>query len=113
MFHLRYGGGPCISDRSGRSGRLPPSYHTLGHSFVAYYFLLFAGAGLTFHAPHAAEDFYANDYPDEEVRSDDEYGRGAYRYRKNASDDEDWAEDVGSDDDERSRYPWKGNAWGV
>ncbi|KAI9855607.1 MAG: hypothetical protein M1824_005933 [Vezdaea acicularis] len=60
-----------------------------------------------------AEDFYANDYPDEEVRSDDEYGRGAYRYRKNASDDEDWAEDVGSDDDERSRYPWKGNAWGV
>jgi len=38
----------------------------------------------------AAEDFYGNDYPEDEVNSDDEYGRGAYNYRHNASDDEEF-----------------------
>ncbi|RMZ85853.1 hypothetical protein DV737_g467, partial [Chaetothyriales sp. CBS 132003] len=35
-----------------------------------------------------AEDNPANDYPDEEVDSDDEFGRNPYRYRNYASDDE-------------------------
>ncbi|RMZ92177.1 hypothetical protein DV736_g575, partial [Chaetothyriales sp. CBS 134916] len=35
-----------------------------------------------------AEDNPANDYPDEEVDSDDEFGRNLYRYRNDTSDDE-------------------------
>ncbi|RMZ75419.1 hypothetical protein DV738_g5492, partial [Chaetothyriales sp. CBS 135597] len=35
-----------------------------------------------------AEENPANDYPDEEVDSDDEFGRNPYRYRNYASDDE-------------------------
>lgn len=35
-----------------------------------------------------AEDNPRNDYPDDEVSSDDEFGRNAYRYRKYCSDDE-------------------------
>ncbi|PQE10795.1 Transcription factor Iwr1 protein [Rutstroemia sp. NJR-2017a BBW] len=38
-----------------------------------------------------AENHYSADYPDEEVESDDEYGRNAYAYRNgNASDLEEW-----------------------
>ena len=34
-----------------------------------------------------AEDFYGNDYPEDELDSDDEHDRNAYQYRKDASDD--------------------------
>ena len=37
-----------------------------------------------------AEDYYGNDYPEDEVNSDDEFGRGAYNYRHAASDDEEF-----------------------
>ncbi|KAM0796065.1 hypothetical protein BDR22DRAFT_893589 [Usnea florida] len=37
-----------------------------------------------------AEDYYGNDYPEDEVSSDDEFGRGAYNYRHAASDDEEF-----------------------
>lgn len=37
-----------------------------------------------------AEDYYGADYPEDEVASDDEYGVGAYRYRRNASDEEEF-----------------------
>ncbi|KAI9809556.1 MAG: hypothetical protein M1827_006791 [Pycnora praestabilis] len=60
----------------------------------------------------SAEDFYGNDYPEDEVESDDEYGHGAYNHRQGASDDEEFDEDTGawsSDDAEDSRYPWKRN----
>lgn len=41
----------------------------------------------------AAEDYYAADYPDEEVDSEDEYNRAAYQYRNgNASDLEEFDE---------------------
>jgi hypothetical protein len=40
---------------------------------------------------HPAENYYTADYPEEEVDSDDEYGRHAYGYRNgNASDDEEF-----------------------
>lgn len=40
-----------------------------------------------------AEDYYAADYPDEEVDSEDEYNRAAYQYRTgNASDLEEFDE---------------------
>ncbi|KAG9929085.1 hypothetical protein KCV02_g8517, partial [Aureobasidium melanogenum] len=37
-----------------------------------------------------AEGYYAADYPEDEVASDDEYDRGAYGYRHGGSDDEQW-----------------------
>lgn len=40
-----------------------------------------------------AEDYYGNDYPEDEVNSDDEFGRGAYDYRHGASDDEEWGDE--------------------
>ena len=52
---------------------------------------------------NAAEDFYGNDYPEDEIDSDDEYGRDAYRYRNHASDDEQFDQDW-SDEDEVSFY---------
>jgi hypothetical protein len=64
-----------------------------------------------------AENHYTADYPDEEVDSDDEYGRNAYNYRThNASDLEEFDQDdtTFSDDDENgsTRYPWAANrAW--
>lgn len=42
-----------------------------------------------------AEDYYGADYPEEEVASDDEFGRDAYQYRKAASDEEEY--DLGKD----------------
>ncbi|QDS74684.1 hypothetical protein FKW77_000269 [Venturia effusa] len=48
-----------------------------------------------------AEDYYGADYPEDEVAEDDEYDRGAYEeYRKYASDDEEWGNDLGSDDED-------------
>lgn len=39
-----------------------------------------------------AENYYTADYPDEDLDSGDEYGRGAYNYRGNASDQEEFDE---------------------
>ncbi|KAL2047026.1 hypothetical protein N7G274_001044 [Stereocaulon virgatum] len=50
-----------------------------------------------------AEDFYGNDYPEDEVSSDDEYGRGAYNYRHDASDDEEFGEETAWSDDDEAR----------
>lgn len=48
----------------------------------------------------AAENYYTADYPDDEVESDDEFGRRAYEYRTGmASDDEEFDNDVYEDDD--------------
>ena len=41
-----------------------------------------------------AEDYYGNDYPEDEVNSDDEFNRGAYNYRHDASDDEEYDEET-------------------
>lgn len=44
-----------------------------------------------------AENYYTADYPDDEVASDDEYGRDAYHYRTgNASD----LEEYGAEEDD-------------
>ena len=48
----------------------------------------------------SAEDFYGNDYPEDEVDSDDEYGRDAYQYRHHASDDD----EEGFEDDDGNNY---------
>lgn len=46
-----------------------------------------------------AENHYTADYPDEEVASDDEYGRDAYRYRnRNADDLEEFGEFLDEDE---------------
>jgi hypothetical protein len=59
-------------------------------------------SGLT--NPATAEDYYAADYPDEEVDSEDEYNRAAYQYRTgNASDLEEYditLEHEGEDSDD-------------
>lgn len=47
----------------------------------------------------AAEDYYGNDYPEDEIDFDDEYDRDAYKYRKYASDDEEYDEESGSRSD--------------
>jgi hypothetical protein len=48
-----------------------------------------------------AEDNPRNDYPEDEVSSDDEHGHGAYNYRHGASDEEEYdLEDPPSSDDE-------------
>lgn len=56
----------------------------------------------------AAENYYTADYPDEDLDSGDEYDRGAYNYRGNASDQEEFDErdeenyvlDYGNEDNE-------------
>lgn len=52
----------------------------------------------------AAEDFYGNDYPEDEIDSDDEYGRDAYQYRNYNSDDEEFDRDWSDEEDEVSMY---------
>lgn len=56
-----------------------------------------------------AENFYGNDYPEDELDSDDEFGMGAYDYRTRTSDDEDYDKDIAhwSDEEEAARHPWK------
>src|SRR5690606_36230402 len=45
--------------------------------------------------PPTAEDHYTADYPEDEVDSDDEYGRHAYYFRnRNASDEEEFDNDL-------------------
>ena len=56
----------------------------------------------------SAEDFYGNDYPEDEVDSDDEYGRNAYNFRRYASDDE---ESTWTDEDHEGSNRWKSNEW--
>jgi hypothetical protein len=62
-----------------------------------------------------AENHYTADYPDEEVDSDDEYGRNAYNYRThNASDLEEFDEDdatFSDDENESTKYPWAKRPW--
>ncbi|KZF21465.1 hypothetical protein L228DRAFT_153808 [Xylona heveae TC161] len=61
-----------------------------------------------------AENYYAADYPEEEVDSEDEFDRGAYHFRQGGSDEEEYDADnaAWSDDDEDMvRYPWKRHAW--
>ncbi|KAL9129025.1 MAG: hypothetical protein Q9217_002427 [Psora testacea] len=41
-----------------------------------------------------AEDYYGNDYPDDEVNSDDEYNEGVYNSQGQASEDEEFDNDV-------------------
>ena len=62
---------------------------------------------------HPAEDFYANDYPDDEVDEDDEYGVGAYRFRKKggASDEEAFDEDDEWDDEDEGVEAWERGRW--
>lgn len=40
-----------------------------------------------------AEDYYGNDYPEDELDSDDEFDREVYKYRNGASDDEEFDRD--------------------
>lgn len=60
-----------------------------------------------------AEDWYGADYPDEELASDDEFGRSSdHGYRAHgAADDEEWDADTGNFSDEaeldRQMNPWK------
>lgn len=47
-----------------------------------------------------AENYYTADYPEDEVDSDDEYGRHPYEYRnRNASDEEEFDNDNYDDAD--------------
>lgn len=56
---------------------------------------------LTF-STQPAESFYGNDYPEDELSSDDEVGRGAYNYRKGHSSDEEYdlTNDAWSDEEQ-------------
>lgn len=49
-----------------------------------------------------AEDYYGNDYPEDELDSDDEFDRKAYKYRNGASDDEEFDKDFDGRSDEES-----------
>ena len=51
-----------------------------------------------------AEDYYGNDYPEDEVESDDEYDRGAYQYRRGGSDDEDYNADAEAWSDSEDKF---------
>ena len=57
-----------------------------------------------------AEDYYGNDYPEDELPSDDERDEGAYNYRHGASDEEEFDTGAYSDDHNEAddlAYPWK------
>jgi hypothetical protein len=59
-----------------------------------------------------AEDYYAADYPEDEVASDDEYGRNVHQYQHDASDQEELdSEGVFSDEEESLQRPWKRHPW--
>lgn len=53
----------------------------------------------------SAEDYYGNDYPEDEVASDDEFDAGAYNYRHNASDGEEYDLDQAAFSDEDEADP--------
>jgi hypothetical protein len=53
-----------------------------------------------------AEDYYANDYPEEELSSDDEFDRGGYNhYRGEGEEEYDLDDDVRSDDEDDIPLP--------
>lgn len=59
-----------------------------------------------------AENHYSADYPDEEVDSDDEFGRNPYNYRHSNMDEpednySDSEDEAAFSDDEGVRHPWK------
>ncbi|RMX90523.1 hypothetical protein D0869_00013 [Hortaea werneckii] len=59
-----------------------------------------------------AEGYYAADYPEDDLASDDEFDRNAYGYRRHGdSDNEEWDEDTGAyhsdDEQEFAKHPWK------
>lgn len=57
-----------------------------------------------------AEDFYGNDYPEDEIDSDDEVGIGVYNHRNRGSDEEEFGEGIDQwSDEEDEAYPWKRN----
>ncbi|KAL6717109.1 hypothetical protein ACLMJK_005024 [Lecanora helva] len=53
-----------------------------------------------------AEDYYGNDYPEDEVDSDDELGRGAYNYRHYASDNEEFGDEEPDWSDDEKETLW-------
>lgn len=57
----------------------------------------------------SAEDFYGNDYPEDEIDSDDEFDLGAYDHRNCASDEEEFDEDITQWSDEEDEASWKQN----
>ncbi|KAL8731459.1 MAG: hypothetical protein Q9166_003434 [cf. Caloplaca sp. 2 TL-2023] len=55
-----------------------------------------------------AEDYYGNDYPEDELDSDDEYGRNTYRHWQSAFDDEEPGEYIDwSDEEIQGKKTWK------
>ncbi|KAL8973071.1 MAG: hypothetical protein Q9183_000194 [Haloplaca sp. 2 TL-2023] len=50
-----------------------------------------------------AEDFYGNDYPEEELDSDDEYDKDTYKHWQGSFDDEEMDSQCWSDDDFRTK----------
>ena len=58
-----------------------------------------------------AEDYYGNDYPEDELDSDDQFERNAYSYRIDASEDEEfnYDSDTHSDPESERDFHWKGN----
>lgn len=58
-----------------------------------------------------AEDYYGNDYPEDELDSDDQFERNAYSYKIDASEDEEFNDDSYSHSDPESMQDlsWKGN----
>lgn len=53
-----------------------------------------------------AEDYYANDYPEDELSSDDEYDRDPYKYRGEGDEEYD-LDDAESDDDDGEDEPFR------
>lgn len=49
-----------------------------------------------------AEDYYGNDYPEDELDSDDEFDREVYKYRNGTSDDEEFDKDYDGRSDDMS-----------
>ncbi|KAI9675306.1 MAG: hypothetical protein M1817_001209 [Caeruleum heppii] len=65
-----------------------------------------------------AENFHANDYPEDELSSSDEVGLGVYGHRRRGSDDEQFNDDDDDDDDSTGEWsngdrkePWERAAW--
>ena len=55
-----------------------------------------------------AEDYYGNDYPEDELDSDDEYDRNTYSHWQSAFDEEDFDGNIDwSDDEPQIKNMWK------
>ncbi len=55
-----------------------------------------------------AEDYYGNDYPEDELDSDDEYDRNTYRHWQSAFDEEELDADIDWFDEEtHAKNTWK------